>query len=195
MTGRVAPWTIDETGWCARAERYDSPNCDARPAGTAIELLVIHSISLPAGRYGGSAVIELFQNRLDCDADPSFADLAGLRVSSHFLVRRDGALCQFVSCQSRAWHAGVSRYGARAGCNDFSIGIELEGIDSAAFEARQYETLSHLVPALCARYPLADVAAHSDIAPGRKTDPGPYFDWPRFLAHGASHLRRDPNPA
>lgn len=158
----------------------DSPNCDARPADCAIELIVIHNISLPPGEFGGDAVEALLTNRLDCSAHPFFAQLVGLRVSSHFLVRRDGALLQFVPCLARAWHAGISQWNGRARCNDFSIGVELEGADNIVFADSQYEVLAALVHCLRARYPIADVVGHSDIAPGRKTDPGPAFDWHRL---------------
>jgi AmpD protein len=169
-------------GWIAGARRALSPNCDSRPPGTEVSLLVLHSISLPRGEYGGDAVERLFTNRLDTAAHPSFAALAGLRVSSHFLVRRDGALLQFVPLQSRAWHAGASSWRARRRCNDFSVGIELEGVDDAAFAAAQYRCLGRLVRKLQASLPLRDIAGHSDVAPDRKTDPGTRFEWLRFLA-------------
>ena len=168
--------------WIAGARRVLSPNCDSRPPGTDISLALLHSISLPRGRYDGDAIERLFTNRLDPSTHPSFADLAGLRVSSHFLIRRGGELLQFVPLQARAWHAGVSRWRGRERCNDFSIGVELEGLDDAPFADAQYDTLVRLVAALRARHPLRDIAAHSDIAPGRKTDPGPGFDWPRLYA-------------
>ncbi|MDL2354465.1 MAG: 1,6-anhydro-N-acetylmuramyl-L-alanine amidase AmpD [Pseudomonadota bacterium] len=168
---------IGADGWCGQALRYDSPNCDARPAGAQVELLVVHNISLPAGRFGGPHIADLFTNRVDFAADPSFADLRGLTVSAHFLVRRDGAVLQFVSCEQRAWHAGVSRFGGREQCNDFSVGVEMEGSDFVAFSPAQYESLAALTLALAARYPLAAVQGHEHVAPGRKTDPGPYFDW------------------
>ena len=169
-------------GWLAGARRVLSPNCDSRPPGTEVSLLVLHSISLPRGSYGGDAVERLFTNRLDPAAHPSFADLAGLRVSSHFLIRRDGALTQFVPLHSRAWHAGASRWRARERCNDYSVGIELEGTDDGAFAAAQYECLLMLVKELQTLLPLRAVAGHSDVAPGRKSDPGARFDWARFLA-------------
>ncbi len=158
-----------------------SPNCDARPPGTAVTLLVLHSISLPPGEYGGDAVERLFTNRLDPAAHTSFRGLVGLRVSAHFLLRRDGTLLQFVPLQLRAWHAGLSRWRGRECCNDFSIGVELEGSDAAAFVDPQYARLAILVRALRAVLPLREIAAHSDIAPGRKTDPGRDFDWSRLL--------------
>jgi AmpD protein len=173
---------IGADGWCQGALRYDSPNFDARPAGAAVELLVVHNISLPAGRFGGPHIADLFTNRVDFAVDPSFADLRGLTVSAHFLVRRDGRAIQFVSCNERAWHAGVSCFGGREQCNDFSVGIEMEGSDFVAFSPAQYDTLVALTLALAARYPLAAVQGHEHVAPGRKTDPGPFFDWQMFGA-------------
>jgi AmpD protein len=172
--------SLDADGWYRLAARVPSPNFDDRPEGTAISLLVVHNISLPAGRYGTSCISDLFCNRLDCDADPSFAQLRGVRVSAHFLIRRDGQLIQFVSAASRAWHAGISAFGGRDRCNDFSIGVELEGTDADVFTDAQYQALSRLTAALQRRYPLADVAGHQHVAPGRKTDPGPFFDWLRY---------------
>lgn len=173
-------------GWLAGARRVLSPNCDSRPPGADASLLVLHSISLPRGTYGkvggGSAIERLLTNRLDTAEHPSFADLAGLRVSSHFLIYRDGELVQFVPLQSRAWHAGASRWRGRERCNDFSIGIELEGTDGGAFAAAQYACLLRLVRKLQTLLPLRAVAAHSDIAPGRKSDPGAGFGWGRLLA-------------
>jgi len=171
-----------------RGARYiASPNCDARPRGVAVRLLVLHSISLPPGQYGGDAVERLFTNRLDARAHPYFRDLAQLRVSAHFFVRRDGALQQFVPVHLRAWHAGASCWRGRARCNDYSVGIELEGAEDRAFAAAQYRGLGRLARALAARLPLTACAAHSDIAPGRKRDPGVRFDWRRFHAALASH--------
>jgi AmpD protein len=155
----------------------DSPNQDERPLGTQITLVVLHSISLPPGEYGGDAIERLFTNRLDPAAHPYFGEIAALRVSSHFLIRRDGELVQFVPVARRAWHAGASCWRGRSRCNDFSVGIELEGADASPFDDQQYQTLVPLLSALGLR----DIAAHSDIAPGRKTDPGAYFDWPRVL--------------
>lgn len=157
-----------------------SPNFDERPADGRVELLVIHAISLPPGEFGGGGVEALFLNRLDPAAHPYYASIAGLRVSAHFFIPRDGSLTQFVPCAKRAWHAGESLWRGRSRCNDFSIGVELEGADDVAFEPVQYETLALLTRALQAAYPIADIAGHSDIAPGRKTDPGPCFDWGRF---------------
>jgi AmpD protein len=165
----------------AAARYVPSPNCDARPRHAAVTLLVLHAISLPRGQFGGDAVERLFSNRLDPAAHAEFRELAGLRVSAHFLVRRAGQLIQFVPIQRRAWHAGLSRWRGRARCNDFSVGIELEGTDAGAFTESQYARLRHLVCALRAALPLREIAAHSDIAPGRKTDPGRAFDWPRLL--------------
>src|SRR5205814_4022942 len=160
----------------------DSPNQDERPAGTEISLLVVHAISLPPGEFGGDAIERLFTNRLDAAAHPYFREIAGLKVSSHFLIRRDGELVQFVPVGRRAWHAGVSSWRGRERCNDFSIGVELEGTDDGPFEAVQYVRLRELVHVLRAALALRDVAAHSDVAPGRKTDPGVHFDWARLLS-------------
>ena len=186
---------IDADGWASRSQmqrpikRVPSPNRDERPDGCAPSLIVIHNISLPPGSFGGDAIEALFTNTLDCDAHPYYATLEDLRVSSHFLIRRDGALVQFVACGLRAWHAGASSFEGRERCNDFSIGIELEGDDASAFESAQYATLIALTDALSTRYPIAALAGHSEIAPGRKTDPGPHFDWPFYLAGMRSKLR------
>lgn len=169
---------IDDLGWASGARRVASPNCDERPAQAGIDLLVIHNISLPPGEFGGSGVEQLFTNRLDPGAHPYYAGIHMLRVSAHFFIRRGGELIQFVPCRQRAWHAGVSQWRGRERCNDFSIGVELEGSDAQPFTEAQYMCLNRLIPALRAAYPgLREVAGHSDIAPGRKTDPGPYFDW------------------
>ena len=168
---------IDAQGMCAAALFIASPNCDARAEGTPISLAVIHNISLPPEQYGGNGVVELFTNRLDPQAHPYYAEIHQLKVSSHFFIRRDGSLLQFVPCSQRAWHAGQSNWQGRERCNDFSVGIELEGSDVEAFERAQYSTLNSLLAALKLVYPITDVVGHSDIAPGRKTDPGPYFDW------------------
>src|SRR5436309_1739488 len=160
----------------------ESPNQDERPPGTEISLLVVHSISLPPGEFGGDAIERLFTNRLDPAAHPYFREIAGLKVSSHFLIRRDGELVQFVPVRRRAWHAGISSWRGRERCNDFSVGVELEGTDDGPFTDRQYERLASLIAALKKKHPLRDIASHSDIAPGRKTDPGQQFDWPRVLA-------------
>lgn len=177
----AAPRTaLVDGGWVATASRVPSPNHDARPAGTAITLAVIHGISLPPGKFGGDAIARLFTNRLDASAHPYFAAIAALRVSAHFLIRRRGDLLQFVSCADRAWHAGQSCWRGRERCNDYSIGIELEGADDVRYTQAQYLRLARLLRGLRRHYPLADVAGHSDIAPERKTDPGPAFDWPRL---------------
>jgi AmpD protein len=170
----------DAAGWLPAVSRTPSPNFDARPPGAAVELIVIHAISLPPDEFGGPGVIELFTNCLDPAVHPYFRSICGLRVSAHFLIRRDGELIQFVSCADRAWHAGVSSWRGRAACNDFSIGIELEGCDTIAFTDAQYRALAVLIDELRVRYPIVDVVGHSDIAPGRKTDPGPCFDWGRL---------------
>jgi N-acetyl-anhydromuramoyl-L-alanine amidase len=164
------------------AKQILSPNHDARPAGVEISLVILHSISLPRGEYGGDAIERLFTNRLDPASHPSFAGLKDLRVSAHFLVRRDGELVQFVPVEKRAWHAGASRWRGRERCNDFSVGIELEGTDDTAFTAFQYERLSSLIRKLSTVLPLRAIAAHSDVAPGRKSDPGTQFEWRRLLA-------------
>lgn len=164
----------------ARVLYRPSPNCDERPTGTQIELLVIHAISLPPGEFGGSGIEDLFLNRLDVSQHPYYAGVAHLRVSAHFLIRRTGSLMQFVSCAMRAWHAGVSNWRGRPQCNDFSIGIELEGADDELFAPAQYDTLLTLTEAVRAAYPITDIVGHSDIAPGRKTDPGVFFDWDAY---------------
>jgi AmpD protein len=170
----------DVAGWITAARRVDSPNCDARPPETEITLLVIHNISLPPGEFGGPGVEQLFTNQLDPAEHPYYATIHELRVSSHFFIRRDGELIQFVACGQRAWHAGASNWRGRERCNDFSIGVELEGSDEQPYTEPQYVRLNRLINALGAAYPtLVDRAGHSDIAPGRKTDPGPYFDWSR----------------
>lgn len=171
------PW---DGGWLRQAIRLPSPNFGPRPAQALIDLIVVHSISLPPGQYGGEGVQALFTNRLDWDAHPYFQQIRGLEVSSHFYIRRDGALWQFVSCDDRAWHAGRSHYRGRDNCNDDSIGIELEGLEGDTFEPAQYQALADLCQALCARYPIAHLAGHEHIAPGRKLDPGPGFDWRRL---------------
>ena len=171
---------VDDAGIASAAQQIPSPNRDPRPHGCAVELVVVHGISLPPGRFGGPGVIELFTNRIDPDAHPFYAELKDLRVSSHFFVRRDGTLIQFVACAERAWHAGVSQWQGRDRCNDFSVGIELEGTDSLPYASAQYRALATLIRALQRRYPIRDVVGHSDVAPGRKTDPGAAFDWPRL---------------
>ncbi len=173
---------ITDDGIAQGARYVASPNCDERPAGCAVELIVIHSISLPPGKFGGPGIEALFTNRLDTGSHPYYATLAELRVSAHFLIRRDGEPVQFVPCTKRAWHAGVSSWKGRPRCNDYSIGIEMEGTDHAPFVDAQYETLAVVTRALRARYPIEDMVGHSDVAPGRKTDPGPHFDWDRYRA-------------
>lgn len=171
---------INEDGWADDVERQPSPNFDARHPGTVTDLLVIHNISLPPDQFGGPYIADLFGNRLDCDAHPYFDQLRTLKVSAHFLVRRDGHVMQFVSANDRAWHAGLSTFCGRERCNDFSIGIELEGSDFQPFEPAQYEALAALTMSLSRRYRLAAVMGHEHIAPGRKTDPGPFFEWERY---------------
>lgn len=176
-------YQIDAEGWLEPARRCPSENFNARPPGCAIDLLVIHNISLPPGQFGGGFVHALFTNRLDCRANPAFADLEGLCVSAHLLIERDGAATQFVSFDARAWHAGLSCFDGRDNCNDFSIGIELEGTDVEPYTDHQYRELAAVTRALLQRYPALDahrIVGHSDIAPIRKTDPGPAFDWPRY---------------
>jgi AmpD protein len=169
------------SGWVKGATRLRSPNFNRRPKGTPIELLVIHNISMPPGEFGGNDVAKLFTNRLDWDANDFYKTIRGLKVSAHFFIRRDGEVMQFVPCILRAWHAGASSWRERSNCNDFSIGIEMEGTDDQAFADAQYASLIALTKLLKHAYPIADITGHSDIAPSRKTDPGPHFDWPRFL--------------
>jgi AmpD protein len=182
VSGPASPMrmNLDEMGWVNAALRVPSPNCDARPAGQRIELLVIHSISLPPREFGGTAITRLFTNTLDPREHPYYVGLAGLKVSAHFLIRRDGQLFQFVPCALRAWHAGASSWNGRERCNDYSVGIEFEGCDDMPFEDRQYAVCRELVQVLRQTYPLQATVGHSDIAPGRKTDPGPFFDWSRI---------------
>lgn len=171
---------VDDAGWLAGARRVASSNCDARPAATVVDTLVIHHISLPPEHFAGDAIERLFTNRLDAQAHPYFERLREVHVSAHFLLRRRGELLQFVSCEQRAWHAGISRLLERERCNDFSIGIELEGSSARPFTDTQYRRLARLIAALGGRYPLRFIAGHSDVAPGRKDDPGPHFDWRRL---------------
>jgi len=171
---------IDIHGHLDCARFIASPNCDARPDDTAISLLVIHNISLPPEQFDGNGVIELFTNTLNPDSHPYYRTIHQLKVSSHFFIRRRGDMIQFVPCHQRAWHAGQSNWLGRNRCNDFSIGIELEGSDSQPYTDTQYHTLAKLTECLCQHYPIADIAGHSDIAPGRKTDPGPHFDWQKY---------------
>jgi N-acetyl-anhydromuramoyl-L-alanine amidase len=190
MSRHSASWggqlvaAVDSDGWLRGVERRPSPNRDARPAGTVVDLLVIHNISLPPGEFGGPWIDDLFLARLDPEAHPYFRAIAGVPVSAHLLIRRDGHCIQYVPFGERAWHAGASCFAGRERCNDFSVGIELEGADDQPFHPSQYQALAAVTRALMAAYPEIRperIAGHSDIAPGRKTDPGPYFDWNRFL--------------
>ena len=180
MTIAVPKLHVDVQGIVRAAPQLASPNCDERPEGAKVSLLVIHGISLPPGQFGGPWIVELFTNSLNTKAHPYFATLADKRVSAHFLIRREGSLAQFVACEMRAWHAGQSRWRGRDDCNDFSIGVELEGTDDLPYTDTQYVTLAALTRALRRRYRIRDIAGHADIAPGRKTDPGPAFDWGRY---------------
>jgi N-acetyl-anhydromuramoyl-L-alanine amidase len=171
------PWN---GGWLRHARHCPSPNFGPRPAGACIDLIVLHSISLPPGEYGGPAVEQLFTNRLDWQAHPYFEQIRGMEVSAHFFVRRDGELVQFVDADARAWHAGASQWRDRGNCNDDSIGIELEGLEGDRFEPAQYRVLAELCRHIAQRYPVAHIAGHEHIAPGRKLDPGPGFDWARL---------------
>ncbi|MBT9611989.1 MAG: 1,6-anhydro-N-acetylmuramyl-L-alanine amidase AmpD [Burkholderiales bacterium] len=172
--------TIDKNGLLLGARYILSPNFDARPDGCVANLIVIHNISLPPDQFGGPGVIDLFTNQLDPSEHPYYESIKDFKVSSHFFIRRDGELIQFVPCTQRAWHAGASTWCGRERCNDFSIGIELEGSDTTPFTDAQYAQLARLTTALKAAYPIEAIKGHADIAPGRKTDPGPYFDWDRY---------------
>ena len=174
--------SLDEEGLLAGAVQVPSPNCDERPGDAAVRLLVVHNISLPPGEFGGDAVVRLFTNSLDPAAHPYYGTLRDLNVSAHFLIRRDGELIQFVPCAKRAWHAGPSSWQGRERCNDFAVGVELEGCDDQAYADQQYPRLAELAAALRGRYPIVDLVGHADVAPGRKTDPGPAFDWGHFRA-------------
>jgi AmpD protein len=176
----VDPDPVDSGGLLAEAGQIPSQNCDERPDDEPVTLLVVHNISLPPGELGGDAVIQFFANSLDFSAHPYFDCLRGLRVSPHFLIRRGGELVQFVPCAMRAWHAGVSIWRGRERCNDFSVGVELEGADDLEYTELQYRRLASLTADLLDKYPIVDVVGHSDIAPGRKTDPGPSFEWARY---------------
>lgn len=183
------------TGWLSGARRVPSPNCDDRPVGVAVDLIVVHGISLPPGEFGGPWIDALFTNTLPRDAHPYFAQVADLRVSAHVLVRRDGEVVQYVPFQRRAWHAGASSWHGRERCNDFSVGIELEGTDASPYEPVQYEVLARLVALLCRAYPglsTERVVGHSDVAPGRKSDPGIAFDWPLLRARARYELEVAP---
>lgn len=166
-----------EDGWYIQARKIASPNCDARPEDTIIDLVVIHAISLPPGVFGGEGVVQLFTNQLDPAAHTYYPAIAALKVSAHFFIRRDGQLIQFVPITARAWHAGVSTWEGRERCNDFSVGIELEGDDDTPFAPAQYATLQTVLQALTLALPIRAVTSHAHLAPGRKTDPGPHFDW------------------
>ena len=171
-------------GWIAEARHVPSPNFNQRPVGTVVDLIVVHGISLPPGEFGGCWIDDLFMNRLDPTMHPYFAEIEGLRVSSHFLIRRDGELVQYVSCDERAWHAGRSSWRGRTECNDYAIGIELEGEDHVPYTESQYTGLAQLITTLGEAYPaIGDrIVGHEHVAPGRKTDPGPAFDWTRVTA-------------
>lgn len=177
-----SPSMLWDGGWYRFARAVASPNFGQRPPGAVVDLVVLHSISLPPGEYGGDAVQQLFTNTLDWDTHPYYRGIHGMTVSAHFFVQRTGALWQFVDCDARAWHAGASCYRGRANCNDDSIGIELEGLQGDHFEPAQYETAAALCAAIAQRYPIAHVAGHEHIAPGRKNDPGSGFDWARMQA-------------
>ncbi|MDC0403618.1 1,6-anhydro-N-acetylmuramyl-L-alanine amidase AmpD [Porticoccaceae bacterium] len=186
MSGYIEPerLQLSKEGWLSGVTHCPSPNCNARPASAVVSLLVIHNISLPPGEYGGGHIAELFTNQLDKDTHPYFASVAELQVSSHFLIERDGSLTQFVGTQQRAWHAGISSFQGVQNCNDFSVGIELEGCDESPYNDAQYAALAALTVLLLNRYPALTsqrIVGHCDIAPGRKTDPGPSFDWPRYF--------------
>ena len=181
-TAPPVPMRIDSRGIIDVARQVDSPNADDRPEGAVISLVVLHGISLPPGEFGGNAVEALFNNTLDPAAHPYFATIAMLRVSAHVFLRRSGELVQFVPCGRRAWHAGASAWQGRERCNDFSIGIELEGTDDVPYTRAQYRRLLPLLRVITRAYPITSIAGHSDVAPGRKTDPGPCFDWQRLRA-------------
>ena len=180
----VSPW---QDGWHRDARRVPSPNFGPRPPGRAVDLAIIHSISLPPGRYGGDAVERLFTNRLDPAAHPYFAGLAGLEVSAHFLIRRDGELVQFVAVDGRAWHAGRSSWRGVDNCNDHSLGIELEGLEGHPFRAAQYRALARLLRQAAQAWPILEAVGHEHVAPGRKHDPGAGFDWRRLARHLGTH--------
>lgn len=182
-------------GWWTQARRLDSPNFGQRPSTAVIDTVIVHSISLPPGQYGGQEVQSLFTNQLDWDAHPYFQEIRGMQVSAHFYIRRDGQLWQFVSCDARAWHAGQSSFAGRDNCNDYSIGVELEGLEGEMFEAQQYAQLAQLLRNLRVRYPIAQVLGHEHVATGRKSDPGPGFDWPRLQKTVAWPLQCFPVPS
>ena len=182
-------------GWWSGAQPCPSPNFDQRPNGTRVTLAVLHSISLPPGDYGGDAIEQLFTNRLDWDTHPYYDTIRGLKVSAHFLVRRDGRVLQFVSCEQRAWHAGQSVWRGQPDCNHYSVGIEIEGLEGLSFEAPQYRQVARVLRALAVRYPIDEAVGHEDVAPGRKFDPGAGFDWQqlsRCLRQSRPRLPRAP---
>ncbi len=186
-----------KSGWLTAARTVRTENCEPRPVGIVPQLLVIHNISLPPGQFGDSSIERFFTNTLDWDEHPFFAEIRDVKVSAHLLIRRDGELVQFVSFDDRAWHAGLSCYGGRENCNDFSIGIELEGTDSLPYTNAQYRALRAVTRALLQTYPSMSrdhIAGHSDIAPGRKTDPGPAFDWSRYLQDLESPAQKESAP-
>ena len=182
MSAITDEFFVDVEGWLPAVRQLRSPHVDARPIGTMIDLVVIHHISLPPGEFGGDSVERLFMGTLDATAHPAFEPLAGVRVSAHFLIRRDGSVTQFAACGARAWHAGESQFLERERCNDFSIGIELEGTGDIPYGDDQYGALVRLIHSLQRAYPLVWIAGHSDVSPGRKTDPGASFDWNRLQA-------------
>ncbi len=181
MTVKLEDAFFWQAGWLGSAQRLDSPNFGMRPKEAVVDLIVVHSISLPPGKYGGAQVQQLFTNTLDWEAHDYFESIRGMQVSAHFYIQRDGRLWQFVSCDDRAWHAGRSSFQGRDHCNDFSIGIELEGLEGQSFEPAQYQQLAQVCLALRQRYPIAHIAGHEHVAPGRKYDPGPGFDWSYLL--------------
>lgn len=185
--------TVWQDGWCSLAQPIASPNFGPRPHNCEIDLLVIHSISLPPGEFSGHYITDLFTNQLDWDAHPYFQSIKGLEVSCHFLIRRDGNIIQYVSCNERAWHAGNSCYRGRYNCNDDSIGIELEGLEGGLFTEHQYQSLVNLTQTLVQRYPISHIAGHEHIAPGRKFDPGAGFDWLQFSKNFISNQIKFPH--
>lgn len=181
--------TINQEGLAINARQIASPNADERPYESTIDTIVIHNISLPPKQYGGPGIIELFTNKLNPNEHPYYAEIHTAKVSAHFLIRRDGELIQFVPCTKRAWHAGFSEWQGRERCNDFSVGIELEGCDEEAFEDVQYTVLNGLVSALHEAYSVEHIVGHSDIAPGRKTDPGPFFNWKKLKSNKVANRK------
>ncbi|MBT0570999.1 1,6-anhydro-N-acetylmuramyl-L-alanine amidase AmpD [Curvibacter sp. CHRR-16] len=190
---KALPNALWQRGWLQGVEHRPSPNFGPRPAHASIDLVVLHSISLPPGEFGNGCIAQLFCNQLDWDAHPYFQSIRGLEVSSHFVIDRHGHIIQFVSCDDRAWHAGRSHYRGRDNCNDDSIGIELEGLEGDTFTDAQYTSLCALMQQLQQAYALAYVAGHEHVAPGRKADPGPGFDWKRFRSSMGNSLLNYPN--